>query len=77
MKNEQQQDGTQSLNICEQCNPNPPLPWWDQPMNPTIKARVVIQPPKQFYPSFMAAAEAWGPCITEGLYNVAPSSDHR
>lgn len=54
---------------CPICgNVEPPFWWLSEDINPTIKC----EPYKNafvFYPNFMAAAEAWGPCITEGLTN--------
>lgn len=36
-------------------------------MNEEIRKNLTVQPPKIWYPSFLAAAQAWGTHITEGL----------
>jgi hypothetical protein len=55
---------------CPECNVHPGyINWRELPMNEEIRKNLTIQPPKRFYPSFTAAAEAWGTHITEGLTN--------
>lgn len=56
---------------CPECYNDPEWQYWkDQPMNEEIRKRLdPVQQPKQFYPSFMAAAKEWGNHITEGLNN--------
>lgn len=57
--------------VCPLCGMEEQLPWWETfEMNPVIREKIRESRKPQvrvFYPSFMAAAEAWGPHITEGL----------
>lgn len=62
-----------SSKVCPICGVEDPPYWWEtDDLNPTIREAIRANPPislRVFYPSFMAAAEAWGPHITEGLEN--------
>jgi hypothetical protein len=53
--------------ICPLCGAEEPEPWFEQPMNETIReyARTYISPVKTFNTSLYAELEAWG--LTEGL----------
>lgn len=48
--------------VCEICGAVEPPMWFEQDMNETIReyARAYIGPPKKFYPSLLAAMDAWG-----------------
>lgn len=58
-----------TLKVCPICGAEEPLPWFEQPMNETIRAyaRSYISPVKTFNTSLWAELEDWG--LTEGLTN--------
>lgn len=55
-----------SESLCPECYANQPRPWFEEPMEESIRAyaRSYIGPPKKFYPSLTAALDAWGITIT-------------
>jgi hypothetical protein len=55
---------------CEECLQGPHFNWRELPMNEEIRKRLVTQPPVVYHLTFMDAAKAWGPQITEGLTDV-------
>lgn len=52
---------------CSECKPGQQVSWRDEPMNENIRARLTIQQPKTYHPSFESAAKAWGDAILPGL----------
>lgn len=61
--------------MCEECYNDPNWIFWrDLPMNEEIRKNLTVQPPKMWYPSFLAAAQAWGTQITEGLNENIPET---
>lgn len=58
-----------TLKVCPLCGAEEPLPWFEQPMNETIRAyaRAYISPVKTYNTSLYAELEHWG--LTEGLEN--------
>jgi hypothetical protein len=53
--------------VCNLCGAEEPQPWWQQPMNETIRAyaQSYTSPVKTFNTSLLAELEAWG--LSEGL----------
>jgi hypothetical protein len=51
---------------CSECYNDPNWVFWrDLPLNPEIKKKLTVQPPRMYYPSIHAALQAWGQDITE------------
>jgi hypothetical protein len=52
----------QALTVCPLCGNTEPEPWFEQPMNETIRAyaRSYISPVKEQFPSMEAALAHWG-----------------
>lgn len=60
-----QASSTVQLSVCSLCSATEPLPWFEQPMNETIRdsARGYISPVKMHYPSMDAQMDMWGTTI--------------
>jgi hypothetical protein len=51
---------------CPECYNDPNWKFWrDTPMNPEIKKKLTVLPPKQYYLSLDDALKAWGQEITD------------
>lgn len=61
---------SQSPKVCNICGAEEPVPWFEQPINETIRAhaRSYTIPVRVQYQSLYEAARAWG--THEGLENV-------